>query len=146
MGKSQRCGLVLPVPRIERAVREACIAKNVSSSVPVFVTAAVEAVVGKIVLAAAESVEENKRRLTVPDILKAANADIDIGRLLSGYAHSTSVSALGERGSVLDFTLPADEQKVRQQKKRESAERRRVRLQEMATARKAAKQPAVAAA
>ena len=146
MGKSDKSGLTLPVPRIERAIRDSGIAKHTSSSVPVFVTAAVETIIAKIVENAALGADSGKRRLTPFDLTKAINSDVDVGRVLSGFAYTSHLPALGDKGGFLDFILPAHEQKVRQAKKKESAARRRERMAELSTKRKAAKARAVAAA
>jgi len=146
MGKSEKCGLTLPVPRIERAIRDSGVCKNTSSAVPVFLTATVETILGKIVQNAAAGADSGKRRLTPTDLMKAVNMDLDVGRVLSGFAYTSHLPALGDKGGFLDFILPLDEQKERQAKKKESAARRRERMTELAAKRKAAKARTVAAA
>mgnify|MGYP001411656796 CR=1 FL=1 len=139
MGKSSRAGVVLPVPRVERAIRDAAISKSMSSTCGVFLAGVVEEIVSKLVAESAASVRADphpKKRITLNDIMKTAHADLDLGRMLANFGHASTAVALGEKGGYLDFILPIDEQRERQKQKKESAMRRRDRMQELAAARK----------
>ena len=102
-------------------------------------TGVVEEIVKKLVAESASAIREDahpKKRLTVSDLLKTARADLDLGRMLANFGHASTAVALGEMGGYLDFILPIDEQRERQKQKKESAMRRRDRMQELAAARK----------
>ena len=134
MGKSQKSGVVLPVPRIERVLRNAAITKNMSPNCAVFLTAAVERIVCKLVADAAKKVraeEGGKKRLTPKDLIDTVRLDVDLGRLLASFGHAATAPALGDKSAWADYLLPIDEAKERMERKLASAERRRVRMAAM---------------
>jgi len=81
--RSQRAGLIFPVGRLHRHLREGQFAKRVGIGAPVYMAAVLEYLVAEIMELAGNACRDNKKmRITPRHIMLAIRNDEEINRLL----------------------------------------------------------------
>ena len=81
--KSKRCGLLWPIAKVNRHLRDIKTVKRVGGGAPVFLSAALEYVVAEILEIAGNQTLANKRKRVGPqDLSRAVRNDVELSRLL----------------------------------------------------------------
>lgn len=87
MSKSKKSGLVMPVARINKALKTRSGLRRIGGSAPVYMTAVVEFVAAELLeLAGNETLADKKRKqITVEDVCLALRKDNELSNLLSAF-------------------------------------------------------------
>ncbi len=81
--KTAKAGLVMPIPKINRHLRDAKRSKRVGGSAPVYLSAVLEYAAAEIFEMAMNGIGKRKR-LTATDILRGVRSDNELKKLFSG--------------------------------------------------------------
>lgn len=86
-GKSEKAGLLLPVARVNRAIKKRSGVGRVGASAPVFLTAVLEDIVKEVVEHAGDLASKaNRKRISPVDITSSIRGDPQLARLFAGVA------------------------------------------------------------
>lgn len=86
VSKSQKAGLTLPVPRINRFMKATSGKKRIGSSAPVYMTAVTEYITAEIMELAGNATSRAGRKTVTPeDLLVAIRGDADLSKLFAGH-------------------------------------------------------------
>lgn len=101
--RSQRAGLVFPVGRIHRILRNCNYAERIGGGAPVYLTAVLEYISAEILELAGNAARDNKRTRVIPRHLQLAiRNDEDLIRLL----HGVTISQGGVLPNIHAVLLP----------------------------------------
>lgn len=121
--KQSKAGLTFAVSRVEKKLRQSKIAKQVGQQASVYLTGVVEHVILKLIEQAGEqAVAMKSKRVSDSHIIAAVRSDPDLARIFSGFCFTASENI----PKAIDKILPDDEQKMRKQRKEETALRKSV--------------------
>ena len=85
--KSARAGLLMPVARLNAAMKREGSAKRVGGSAPVYATAVLEYLLSEVLDVAGNTTIKAKRKRIVPeDISLAVRSDEELSKLLRGFS------------------------------------------------------------
>ena len=89
ISKSTRAGIVFPVARIYRYLRQACLKRRIQIGSPIYLSAVLEYLCAEILELAGNAAKANKRRVISPrHILLAIANDDELNKLLKGVTIS----------------------------------------------------------
>ena len=119
ISKQAKAGLTFAVARVDKKLRQGKVAKQVSATSGIAITAVVEHVILKIVESAGAHAEQQKsKRLTNSHVVAAVRSDPDLARTFAGFCFTTAEDV----PKAIEKILPEDEQKARKAAKRSAAE------------------------
>ena len=82
---------VLPVPRVDRAIRKRYLGRRVSPGVAVYTTAALENILIEVIRASkSEAAASKKKRITKENLISAVRTHPALCRIFRSYVFSTS--------------------------------------------------------
>jgi histone H3/H4 len=116
-GKAQT--LVLPVPRIDRAIRKAFAGKRVSAGSAVYATAALEAIFAEVVRAAEEKragIRKGPKSIDRKILVAAVRTNPTLGKLFRSYTFAPDKSIRVKR----DLLLTKADKEAAQKKRAEA--------------------------
>lgn len=82
--RAAKAGLVMPVSKVNRHLRETRKSKRVAAGAPVYLAAVLEYAATEILMSACDELGKKRKRITDRDIMKAIRNDEELNRLLSG--------------------------------------------------------------
>ena len=88
--KSAKAGLLMPVARLNSAMKRSGAAKRVGGSAPVYATAVLEYLVTELLeVAGNTTIKAKRKRISPEDISLAVRSDEDLSKLLRGFSCCT---------------------------------------------------------
>jgi histone H3/H4 len=121
--------MVLPVPRIDRALRKHFAGKRVSAGTSVYATAALEAIFAEVVRAADEkriSAKGKAKRIDRKMLISAVRSNPALARLFRNYAFAPESAIKIKRDALLTKADKEVAMKKRDAEKAEKAEKQAV--------------------
>jgi histone H3/H4 len=121
--------MVLPVPRIDRALRKHFAGKRVSAGTSVYATAALEAIFAEVVRAADEkriSAKGKAKRIDRKMLISAVRSNPALARLFRNYAFAPESAIKIKREALLTKADKEVAMKKRESEKAEKAEKQAV--------------------
>jgi histone H2A len=100
ISKSQRAGLLWPISRVNRHIKSNVDMPRVAAGAPVYLAGAMESIIEDILNVATEKCKsENRRRITLNDVVDSIRSDNDLHQTLSfiriyGGVRNTKVSEI----------------------------------------------------
>ena len=88
--KSAKAGLLMPVARLNAAMKRSGATKRVGGSAPVYATAVLEYLVTELLeVAGNTTIKAKRKRISPEDISLAVRSDADLSKLLRGFSCCT---------------------------------------------------------
>lgn len=97
--RSQKAGLIFPISRLNRHLRDAGRTKRIGAGAPVYLAAVLEYVANEIVEAAGNDLGKRKR-ITPSDLLTGIRSDEELNKLIAGAAVYSTDRIKGVASSV----------------------------------------------
>lgn len=88
--RSEKAGLLFPVSKFNRHLRDSRKTKRVGSGAPVYMAAVLEYATNEILELAEKQLGKKKKRITPVEIMKAIRKDEELNALLGGVATFTT--------------------------------------------------------
>lgn len=130
VSRSEKAGLTMSVSKVHAHMLRRKMDKKsggvtrVSVSAPIWVTAAMEYFAAELLEQAGDKTKkENRKRITVQDVLKALRSDKELDKAMAGYRVLVADKLKGEQ--INDELLTKDEKAEREMRKATAAESRK---------------------